>query len=578
MNNLTFLYPGWLLLLPFGVWIAVLFNRGFRRRSMWSSYCDPGLLKLIHNRSIASRANSLSITLSIILSLGVVTLAGPGWQQRDYPLLESSTARVLILDLSRSMLVEDIKPNRFESARHITRQLLAGNFDGETALIVFAGSAFTVSPLTRDATTLLEFIEALTPQTMPEEGNRLDLALAKAAQLLEASITGTGQVLVVTDGINQVGQAKLAASELSRTGNRLSIIAIGSRQGGPLRSEDGSLKQNSSGLYILAKPNLPELETISRLGNGQFLSIEESGPSIGALLDYTSQDTTQQVLALSPESMRLPENGGYWLIWLILPFTLLLFRKNVVWILLIVWLAPAEQTLYAMDWNELWWNDEQRAHSAYLQGNYQLVQQLSNNPLLIGAAYYRQQNHVEADKVFSQQQSAEFLYNRGNALAHLGQLKQALEIYRQALKLNPALDAAQFNHDLIAGFLESNPDIGGEPSGSGDMAIDGEDQQDDYNSASGSGQINQASDRSNEAMQAGVGASSPSSGNDPEQNDLIEEAGIQLEQFLKQTQQADFRPDPQLVKTWTNSLYTDPSELFKRKFLRDHLRNKRKQR
>ncbi len=545
---------------------------------MWSKYCEARLLARLCNSSIATKHNHLSILLAVILSSIVLALAGPSWQKQDHAVLESSAARVLILDLSQSMLVEDVKPNRFERARQIMRRILNSNFDGETALVVFSASAFTVSPLTRDATTLLEFIKALSPQTMPLEGNRLDLALKKANRLLTASITRSGQIIVITDGISRASLAKHQADESRLAGNNLSIIAVGSLQGGPLKSDDGSLKRNSNGEYILAKPNLQQLKNISRLGNGKFLHLTHSAIEIESLVDASNSSKDLKTFDNESESLRLPENAGYWLVWLILPLSLLLFRKNTIWLLLITIFAPADQKLYAMDWNEFWLNDEQRAFQAYQQGDYELVEELSNKPSLIGRAYYRQQNFAGADKVFSLQNTVDSLYNRGNTLAQLGQLSQALIAYQQALKLEPAFARAQFNHDLIKRFLDKNPEADSESSGESDGSAVPEDQQEEFSGQSRQGQVNEITDFRDQSEQTGIGASPSLSQSDLIEEENVSEAEIQLEQFLRQIQQEDIRLDPEAVKLWTENLYTDPSELFKRKFLRDHLRNKRQQR
>ena len=198
-------------------------------------------------------------------------------------------------------------------------------------------------PLTRDATTLLEFIEALGPRTMPVEGNRFDLALQKADRLLEASISRRGQIIVITDGIDKFNLARHSAEKSSRAGNNISVVAIGSEEGGPLTSEDGGLRRNDNDEYILAKPDLQQLQTISQIGGGKFLHLVHSPIDISPLIGASPDSEHLLAIAEDTKPVRMPENSGYWLVWLILPFSLLLFRKNTIWILLIVFLAPVEQ-------------------------------------------------------------------------------------------------------------------------------------------------------------------------------------------------------------------------------------------
>ena len=578
MSDLTLSNPGWLLLLPLVCWLAIRFGQTYRRRSMWSRYCEPRLLTLLRSSSTAAGRNYLSILPAVILSVLVIALAGPAWQKQDHPLLESSTARVLILDLSQSMLVEDVKPNRFEHALMIARRLLISRFDGETALVVFADSAFTVSPLTRDATTLLEFIEALGPRTMPVEGNRFDLALQKADRLLAASISRSGQIIVITDGIDKFNLARHSAEESSRAGNNISVVAIGSEEGGPLKSEDGGLQRNANDEYILAKPDLQQLQTISQIGGGRFLHLGHSPIDISPLIGANPDSKHLQAITEDTKPVRMPENSGYWLVWLILPFSLLLFRKNTIWSLLIVFLAPAEQKLYAVEWNELWFNDEQRAFMAYQQGNYERIENLSKDPMLVGSAYYRLQKYTEADKAFSQKTTARLLYNRGNALARLGQLQQALNAYQQAMVLDPAMSEARFNHDLIGRFLIKTTETDAESSETDNGSSESEYPNKEFSGETRAGQVSQINELYDQSAQAGVGVSPGSTQGDLLAEEKGGEPDIQLKQFLRQLQQENPRLDPESVKLWTDNLYADPAELFKRKFLRDHLRDKRQQR
>jgi len=173
-----FLNPGWLLLLGPAWWLVWIFSGHGRRQSTWSRLCDPALLnKMITRGQTWNSTRMLTWILGLVLTLSIIAAAGPSWRKQSYPILESTSARVVALDLSRSMLVKDVKPTRFANAIAAAREIISSEFDGETGLVVFAGRAFVVSPLSRDAGTLLAFLEALDPSTMPEDGTRIDLAI-----------------------------------------------------------------------------------------------------------------------------------------------------------------------------------------------------------------------------------------------------------------------------------------------------------------------------------------------------------------------------------------------------------------
>ena len=129
----------------------------------------------------------------------IVALAGPSWQKLPDVSYSARDARVVVLDLSRSMLAEDLRPNRLTRARFRLADLLARTEEGQVGLVSFAGDAYVVSPLTSDMNTIANLLPALQPDIVPVAGSRADLALELAADLLARSGQPGGQILLVTD-------------------------------------------------------------------------------------------------------------------------------------------------------------------------------------------------------------------------------------------------------------------------------------------------------------------------------------------------------------------------------------------
>jgi len=201
LSSFRFITPAWLLLLPLLWWLLWTLARCHGRQSMWHRICDPQLLEKMQSEvSGTISIRWLICLLAAVLTLAILAAAGPSWRQQTHPLMESARARIIALDLSNAMLVKDVKPSRFDQAIAATRKIIEADFDGETGLVVFSGAAFVVSPLSSDANTLLAFAEALEPGIMPLDGIRLDLAIARAQDLLLASISGRGQIVIITSG------------------------------------------------------------------------------------------------------------------------------------------------------------------------------------------------------------------------------------------------------------------------------------------------------------------------------------------------------------------------------------------
>lgn len=135
------------------------------------------------NTPSSSRRKPALILLLLLFSLVIFALAGPAFEKRPQPVFKAQSALVILLDLSRSMDAEDIKPSRLNRARYKINDILKQRKEGQTALIAYAADAFVVSPLTDDADTITAQVPALETHIMPAQGSRLDLALQKARAL-----------------------------------------------------------------------------------------------------------------------------------------------------------------------------------------------------------------------------------------------------------------------------------------------------------------------------------------------------------------------------------------------------------
>lgn len=591
IDNFRFLTPSWLLLMPIGWWLAWLYSRARQKQSSWSLSCEPRLLPLLLPAQSDHRSkHGLTVLLALVFSIGAIALAGPSWQTQRSPTVESAAARVFIVDLSRSMLVEDLKPNRLNLVINSLQKLVRSEFVGETGLVVFSGASFVVAPLTEDANTLLEFSEALHPDTMPVDGGRLDLAITSASGLLMSSITRKGNIIILTDGLNQVDDpvstdgtnnfetALDSASIASNHNHRISVLAFGSAQGAPMRDARGRLIRNQQGGFKLAKTNFIQLEEIARIGRGQFARIESLDPGLESLISKLDTPGRQGGAASNSkigDDSDDPafENSGVLIVWLMLPIALILFRKNLLWLVLIAVMAPVDNQLYAMDLKGLWRNAEQRAFSAYQQGNYQQVIRLSVNPSLLGSALFESKDFSAAYEVFSQQgDSAQSFYNRANALAFQQKFEKALIAYDQALSLQPKYEDARINKQLIQAYLAKQENSNGQGNEFSDETLEGLANENLQQPMIGQSEAIDGS--RSDSDQSGLGAGSQYLPGKIIKDDNFDGFELTLDQLTLRLQDPDYAADAEQLKLWTKSLTHNPVELFRRKFLRDYQQTK----
>ncbi|MBF8270607.1 MAG: tetratricopeptide repeat protein,von Willebrand factor type A-like protein [Gammaproteobacteria bacterium] len=280
-----FLRPLWsLALLPLLVLLWLMVKSRLASRS-WELVCDAALLPYILTGT-SVRQRRLSIILTGIGGLLVIlALAGPVWEKLPQPVFTRSSALVLALDLSRSMDAADISPSRLLRARFKIADILQRRTDGQTALLVYAGDSFIVTPLTDDSATITSQLQALTTEIMPVPGNNTLLALHQAEQLLKQAGAANGEILLITDEID-FEQAGDFAADLHDQGYQVSVLAVGTEQGVPIPQADGSFLKDSNGGIVVPVLLEEPMRRLAATGGGIYQRLAPGDEDTDSLLEY----------------------------------------------------------------------------------------------------------------------------------------------------------------------------------------------------------------------------------------------------------------------------------------------------
>ncbi len=171
--NFHFLRPEWFYaLIPAAILFALLRYRN-SHHSNWETAIEPHLLEhILDNPDSQVSRSPFTSSCCYLADRQPIALAGPVWRKTPQPVHEREDALVVIFDLTQSMLATDVKPNRLVRAKRKLIDLLEMRDEGVTALVVFAGDAHTVSPLTDDTNTIAAMIPALDPHRAPAPGSR----------------------------------------------------------------------------------------------------------------------------------------------------------------------------------------------------------------------------------------------------------------------------------------------------------------------------------------------------------------------------------------------------------------------
>ena len=177
LSEFHFLRPEWFYVLIPTVLLYLLLRKRDATASNWSKSIDPMLLPYLIETSGETTKRNPFYLLLIAWLIMITALAGPVWQKTPQPVQTKEDALIIVLDLSLSMYATDIKPNRITRARQKLLDIVTKRDEGVTGLIVYAGDAHVVSPLTDDAATIAAMVPALAPEIMPIYGSSLAPAM-----------------------------------------------------------------------------------------------------------------------------------------------------------------------------------------------------------------------------------------------------------------------------------------------------------------------------------------------------------------------------------------------------------------
>lgn len=444
--SLHFLRPWWglaLLPLPFAIWLLARSGGG---RAALARLVDAALLPhLVHDTGMHRRFALSLFALAWVLA--VAALSGPAWQKMPAPLYVNGAARVVALSLSDDMLAQDMPPDRMTRARFAVHDLLDDSGGARTALVAYAGAAFTVAPLTDDKHTVLNLLGALQPDVMPAPGNDAAAGIEKSVALLEQSHVKGGEIVLVTDTADD---AAVAAAKAARSrGIRVDVLGIGTAQGAPVPQHNGGFASGTHGV-LMARRDDAALRAVARAGGGRYVVLNDAGTSVAKL----GKPAAEAGGASQGERAQIWRDGGIWLLPGLLLLGALAFRRGWLLVLAVALLPIGMPVARAATWDSLWANRDQRALQALRHGDAAKAQRLATTQAMHGAADYRAGHYAEAAKAFAGNDDARSRYNLGNALARQGDYQKAIAAYREALKLDPQFADARANLKAVEDWLK----------------------------------------------------------------------------------------------------------------------------
>lgn len=293
-----------------------------RQRSPSNSWQNIGDAHLIESLmiNIGKKTKALAaIILFLLGSIMILALSGPSFRQQIQQSFSKQQATVIALDMSSAMSGSDIKPSRLMRAKFKIKDLLSKLKDGQVGLVVFTRESFLVSPLTKDHSTLLNLLSELNPQVMPIDGSNIQAPLKRSASLIKQGGFDQGHIVLFT--ANAADNADIAqAKKLAQENIHVSVIGMATKLGAPIYDA------YHQSLEKVSKLDEKSLNKLSHDGAGLFLPFSQTNQDIKKLVSYINNLNTDYKTEKSEQT--LWQDDGRYLIFLLLPFALLCFRRG----------------------------------------------------------------------------------------------------------------------------------------------------------------------------------------------------------------------------------------------------------
>ena len=274
---MTFASPQYLMLLATLPLAAAVVYWAMRRRSLALDRVGNADLvrRLTASANTGGRARKAALVI-VALGLAIVALARPQWGATTQVVEREGVQLIVALDISKSMLAEDLKPNRLSRAKLEVHELMRQLGGDEVGLVLFAGSAFVQFPLTFDYATARTFLDNASPEMIQRQGTNLARAIYLSLTGLADERPGEKVILIITDGEDHEGEAMAAAEEAALMGVIIYTIGMGSTEGTPIPikgyfGRDAGYVKDSQGDLVLSRLNEEILRDVAEAGGGVYI-------------------------------------------------------------------------------------------------------------------------------------------------------------------------------------------------------------------------------------------------------------------------------------------------------------------
>ncbi len=447
----------WLLLiLP--VVIGIYFYAKKQKKNAFKKIGDDALVNQLTAHYIPSSFPKKFLLLVFSLALILLSLANFRSPQGSAKIKRNGIDVMIAIDVSKSMLAQDITPNRLDRAKQLLYKLIDKLSNDRVGIVVFAGKAYLQMPLTADHSAAKMYLSAATPETVPTQGTVIGDALKMCYASFNTKEKKYKSVILISDGEDHDENALQVAEQMAQQGVVINTVGIGSPGGAPIMdATTNELKKDNEGNTVITKLNEQALKDIAAKGNGSYLLFTNTDAVVAGLYDRLASLETRSVNDDSLVNYKswFPFLLGAALLFLLIELFITEVRKNKVFKMKTVvaaLLCITSFSVQAQSENE----NIKMGNNAYKKNDYDdalknygvAVQKNESNAIAqynLGNALYKTDKKEDAINAYDKASTTMKLpveksnaaYNKGVVLQNDKKLEDCIVNYKNALKLNP---------------------------------------------------------------------------------------------------------------------------------------------
>lgn len=285
----------WLIAVPVFVIGYVVSTK--RKQRQLQEFGDKELMAQLMPDASKSRPIWKFCLLIVAFVLLIVAAARPQYGQKENTVKRQGIEVMVALDISNSMLAEDVAPNRLDRAKQMLSKMIDNMVDDKVGLVVFAGEAFTQLPITCDYVSAKMFLNTITPNLIQTQGTAIGTALQTAISSFGSLESEAGRAIVlITDGENHEDDAIAAAKQAHELGMQVFVIGIGKPEGAPIpKPGTNDYFKDRSGQVVVSKLNEEMCQQIAEAGSGVYVRCDNTNTAMRVLQQELDRIATTEL-------------------------------------------------------------------------------------------------------------------------------------------------------------------------------------------------------------------------------------------------------------------------------------------